>query len=206
MRDSFIIYSDTYNAVKKLNDEQAGQLLHAIFQYQIEGDVPDLDPVVDMAFIFFKNHFDRDASKWADEIEKRRDAGRLGGLAKARNTKQKVANVASAKSATENLANLGDSVSVNVSDSVNVNEKKRAFAPPSLEEVSKYCLERSNGINPQEFIDHYEANGWFRGKTKIKDWKACARTWEAKDSAKVKTFKQMDHDTEKETIRNFLGR
>ena len=59
-------------------------------------------------------------------------------------------------------------------------EEKRVsrFTPPTLEQVSNYCFERGNLINPQDFIDHYQANGWMRGKTKIKDWKACVRTWE----------------------------
>ncbi len=60
-------------------------------------------------------------------------------------------------------------------------QKRRRFIPPSLQEVSDYCSERGNSVNPQKFLDHYEANGWVRGKTKIKDWKACVRTWE-KDS------------------------
>jgi len=55
---------------------------------------------------------------------------------------------------------------------------KGRFAPPSVEEVGAYCLERGNGIDPSAFIDHYAANGWMRGKNKIKDWKACVRTWE----------------------------
>ena len=59
----------------------------------------------------------------------------------------------------------------------NINNNGR-FTPPTLEEVRDYCHERKNGIDPQKFIDHYEANGWIRGKTKIKDWKACVRTWE----------------------------
>lgn len=57
-------------------------------------------------------------------------------------------------------------------------EKTARFAAPSLVEVSEYCKERGNSVDPQAFIDHYEANGWVRGKTKIKDWKACVRTWE----------------------------
>lgn len=60
-------------------------------------------------------------------------------------------------------------------------EKKKTsprFAPPSLQDVTDYCQERINLVVPQEFIDHYETNGWMRGKTKIKDWKACVRTWE----------------------------
>lgn len=52
------------------------------------------------------------------------------------------------------------------------------FKPPSLGEVTDYCKERSNNVNPANFIDHYEANGWMRGKAKIKCWKACVRTWE----------------------------
>jgi len=58
------------------------------------------------------------------------------------------------------------------------NKKTMRFTPPSFEEVKSYCIERKNNINPQSFIDHYESNGWMRGKAKIKDWKACVRTWE----------------------------
>tara|TARA_R110000851_G_scaffold120395_2_gene248741 strand:- start:1087 stop:1785 length:699 start_codon:yes stop_codon:yes gene_type:complete len=52
------------------------------------------------------------------------------------------------------------------------------FTPPTIEEVAFYCLERQNLLDPNHFMDHYEANGWMRGKSKIKSWKACVRTWE----------------------------
>ncbi|MBP3428562.1 MAG: hypothetical protein J6M47_09920 [Clostridia bacterium] len=55
---------------------------------------------------------------------------------------------------------------------------KKRFVPPTLDEVAAYCTERGNGIDAQQFLDHYEAAGWMRGKTKIKDWRACVRTWE----------------------------
>ena len=66
-------------------------------------------------------------------------------------------------------------------------EKKKGgarFTPPTIQEVADYCKERKNGVNPQTFLDHYEANGWVRGKTKIKDWKACVRTWEKNQPAR----------------------
>jgi hypothetical protein len=59
----------------------------------------------------------------------------------------------------------------------------RRFTPPTVEAVSAYCLERANGIDPQRFVDHYEAKGWRIGKSPVKDWKACVRTWEARDRA-----------------------
>lgn len=50
--------------------------------------------------------------------------------------------------------------------------------PPTLEEVTAYCKERHNNVDPQTFIDFYESKGWMVGKNKMKDWKACVRTWE----------------------------
>lgn len=55
---------------------------------------------------------------------------------------------------------------------------KRTFAIPTLEEVTTYCTERANKVNPERFISHYESNGWMVGKNKMKDWKAAVRTWE----------------------------
>lgn len=56
--------------------------------------------------------------------------------------------------------------------------KRKRFTPPTIEEVKAYCIERKNGIDPQAFIDYYEARGWNIGKNKMKDWKAAVRTWE----------------------------
>lgn len=51
--------------------------------------------------------------------------------------------------------------------------------PPTVDEVRAYCLERKNGIDPQAFVDFYEARGWKYGPGKpVVDWKACVRTWE----------------------------
>ncbi|WP_051230184.1 Lin1244/Lin1753 domain-containing protein [Haliea salexigens] len=61
--------------------------------------------------------------------------------------------------------------------------KSGRFTPPSVDEVSEYCSSRGNSVDAQAFVDHYESNGWMRGKTKIKCWKACVRTWESKREA-----------------------
>lgn len=53
------------------------------------------------------------------------------------------------------------------------------FTPPTLEEVISYCSERKNTVDANKFFNHYESTGWMRGKNKIKDWKACVRTWES---------------------------
>lgn len=55
---------------------------------------------------------------------------------------------------------------------------RKRFTPPTVDEVAAYCRERGNGVDAQRFVDFYTASGWMRGKTPVKDWKACVRTWE----------------------------
>ena len=59
-----------------------------------------------------------------------------------------------------------------------IDSKAKRFTPPTLEEVTAYCIERNNSVDPQHFIDYYTSNGWLVGKNKMKDWKAAVRTWE----------------------------
>lgn len=57
------------------------------------------------------------------------------------------------------------------------------FVKPTIEEVKAYCEERGNKFEPQKFFNYYESVGWKRGKTPIKDWKACVRTWEKEEKS-----------------------
>ena len=56
------------------------------------------------------------------------------------------------------------------------------FTPPTVDDVTAYCRERGNEIDPQRFVDFYAAKGWKIGKEAMKDWKAAVRTWERGDT------------------------
>lgn len=60
--------------------------------------------------------------------------------------------------------------------------KAGKFVPPTVEQVRAYCDERKSKIDPEHFVDYYTSNGWMRGKTNIKDWKACVRIWDRNQS------------------------
>ena len=81
----------------------------------------------------------------------------------------------------------------------NNNKNNNIFKKPTLEEVKQYCLERNNGIDAETFIDFYESKGWLVGKTKMKDWKACVRTWERNRNAKKEDIIPEWFDKQNET-------
>jgi len=76
--------------------------------------------------------------------------------------------------------------SLDTNNNINKEKKANIFTPPTVEEVSAYCQERNNSVDPQRWHDFYSAKDWMIGKNKIKDWKAAVRTWEkprSKESA-----------------------
>jgi len=84
-------------------------------------------------------------------------------------------------------------------NSIDNNIGAKRFTPPTLEEVKAYCKERNNTVDPETFIDFYTAKGWCVGKNKMKDWRACVRTWERnrnerKTQNAFNDFKQTDYD------------
>lgn len=85
--------------------------------------------------------------------------------------------------------NFKDTIYNNTSDEyykINNSEPvAKTFKKPTVEEIQIYCKERKNNVNAEKFFNFYESKGWLIGKNKMKDWKACVRTWEQKDNVKV---------------------
>ena len=72
-------------------------------------------------------------------------------------------------------------------NSINKNSiNNNSFKKPTIEEIKNYCEERNNNINAETFYNFYESKGWYVGKNKMKDWKACIRTWEQKNKKENK--------------------
>lgn len=76
-----------------------------------------------------------------------------------------------------------------ISDNTKTSDTKK-FIKPTIEEIKKYCDERKNNIDAEYFYDFYESKDWFIGKNKMKNWKACIRTWEKDTSNKSKQEKK----------------
>lgn len=76
----------------------------------------------------------------------------------------------------------------------NIQPKTKRFVKPTIEEIKQYCIERNNNVDADKFFNYYESKGWVVGKSSMKDWKACVRTWESnqKKEQKVYTLDEMN--------------
>lgn len=176
-----ILYSSWADLFMDLPDELAGQLVKAVLAYTFKGeDAKTGNPALDAAMTMIRNKLDEDGEKYKTKVER---------IAQARAEKKKQAeNSVKSDSNQSEIKSVSDSVSVSVSDSVVptvLNKRDRAFRPPSLDEVRAYCLERHNGIDPEQWYDFYASKGWMIGKNRMKDWRAAVRTWEKKQPKKT---------------------
>lgn len=181
------LFLDFNETTQDLSDGQCGHLVRALVDYA-NGKEPEIkDGMELMAFRFLKGTIDRNARLSAVRAE----AGSKGGFAKAE--KQKSANDGKSWQTVANdskrINNDNDS-----NNKTNNDSKARRFTPPTLQEVTDYCQERGNSVNPERFIDFYSSKGWKVGNQPMKDWKACVRTWEQREGKSVKTVIAQDYD------------
>jgi len=73
----------------------------------------------------------------------------------------------------------------------------KRFKEPTIDEIDSYCIERENKVDSHTFFDFYQSKGWVVGKVKMKDWRACVRTWEKnepKDNVGRKQLANKDYN------------
>ena len=134
MKDSFILYTEQKEVINKLSDEQAGKLIKAIYEYVETEKMPELDPLLDIVIIPFKQNLDRNKEKYNKISEIRAKAGAKGGKQKKQ------------KQTKESKCNDNDNVNENDNENVNVNDNDN-------ENVSDSCVD---GL--QEIINFYNEN------------------------------------------------
>lgn len=79
---SFLMYLDYEEQFNLLTDEEVGQLMRAIMQYEKTREIPKLDGMSKMAFSFIKTQLDRDREKYNKKCEKNKENGTKGGRPK----------------------------------------------------------------------------------------------------------------------------
>ena len=81
------------------------------------------------------------------------------------------------------------------------NNNNNVFTPPTLEEITAYCRERNNNVDPKQFFDYFQTGNWIDSEGKpVRNWKQKLITWEKKgrkpqpQKAKTNNIESHDYD------------
>lgn len=203
MKDSFILYTEQKEVIDKLSDEQAGKLIKAIYKYVETEKMPELDKLLDIVIIPFKQNLDRNKEKYNKISEIRAKAGAKGGKQK----KQKQTKEINCND------NVNENVNENENDNVNDNDNVSDSCVDGLQKVISFYEENIGLITPYgvEVLEDYakdmsadliiyamqisvEAN-----KRTIKYIKAILNNWQ---KAGIKTLTQAKEENHKKKNEN----
>jgi hypothetical protein len=144
-RKTFVFNTDWREALRDYPADVRLEVYEAIIDYIATGEYAELQPLSAMAFRFIKRELDYNKVKYEETIAKRREAGRLGGVARqanqasAKNAKQEVVNQASATDVKQGVANQADNVydNVNVTNNVSNTHNARARKEDVMDFISE---------------------------------------------------------------------
>lgn len=138
-KKSFILHIDSLSILDELSDEQSGKLFKAIYNFQIDNNI-ELEPLIKIAFLPFKNQFIRDNDKFTSFVDKQKANGSKGGRP-SKNPKEPKKpkpfseNPTKPKKAYNDSDSINDNVSINKND---IKERKLKFASTLSPFLPKY--------------------------------------------------------------------
>jgi len=144
----------------------------------MSGAAPELRGNERFVFPAIREQIDRDKQKYTEKCTRLRENSTKGVLARVNQLGARCNQMVATDSHIEPKDKDKDKDTKENSPS---ESKRKAFVPPTVDEVRTYCLERKNGIDPEAFIDFYTSKSWIVGKVKMSDWKAAVRTWERRE-------------------------
>lgn len=186
-KKSFVMYESWGAAIEKINNEQAGELIKAIYAFQKNPDVVPEDPAIAFVFEIIKQKLEEDNKRYEEVCAARSEGGKKGGRPKANasDKKQMVSEESKKSKCFSEKAKKADNDNEydnDLKENTLEGVKEKRFAPPTLENVSEYCREMGyTNVDAVCFIDFYTSNGWMVGKNRMKDWKAAVRNWDRRE-------------------------
>lgn len=184
----FLFHTEWIDALEDYPSDIRLGVYDAITWYAKRGTLPEMNPLVKMAFSYIKRDMDEDKQRYEQVCNINRNNGKMGGrprkpsgFMETEKTDGFLENPSQPKKPYYDYDSDNDYDNDNDKKEKEIKEKKKTFNPPTVDEVREYCIERNNNIDPVKFCDFYQMKGWMVGKNKMKDWKAAIRTWENKD-------------------------
>lgn len=154
-RTGFVIYHQDMRAIlSMINAEDLKELITMLIDYSEFGEVKNTDnEVIKAFFVMLKNRIDSNNNKYEKIKEKRKEAGKQGGVAKANN----LANASFAKQEVANLANLANAK--NSSKASNITKDNITQSNITKDNITKDNININNNINTTMFSEAEQESG-----------------------------------------------
>ena len=183
-KKSFQLYDDYRCAFEAMSDEQAGQIIKALFAHE-DGEKASLDGALQAMFMLLANQLDRDRVKYEDTCTRNRKNGQMGGRPAQNQDNREVNPGSGEKPIKPDTDTDTDTVCADAHAGAGApgTHTRSRFNKPTAAEVRAYCAQRKNAVDAQRFVDFYASKGWMVGKSPMKDWRAAVRMWEQEGRA-----------------------
>lgn len=207
MKDSFVLYTSQYVAIKELEDEQLGRLFRALFEKQLGNEVV-LANDIKIAFNFINNQMVVDNQKYKKKCETLKNNAKKGGAPKGNQNAKKQ------KQPNREKNNLNDNDNLkekNKKEKISFGEFKNVLLSEEeleklkqrfpdyelrIEKLSNYIASKGDG-----YKSHYATIlNWARNEKKESDVAEIKPEWYGKEVKK----KEMSQEEVKE-LENLLS-
>jgi hypothetical protein len=208
-RTGFLLELDKKDVVDNLSDEEAGQLIKAIYQYECspERKIPTMDKMVKMVFLSFKGRLDKNEEKYKEtclknkenidnywkKVREEKDTSEYERIqSNTMATNKKKLNEIKLNETKLNKTKSNNKININNSEGEN-NNVANAPTPPHFDFSSIVEYGKELEVNEEyceRFYNHYESIGWVNGNgQQIKNWKLVFNNWVKEDKNKKETSK-----------------
>lgn len=180
------LYLSYLEALGPYSDEERGRIMTAMLRYAATGEIPDFSGSERYVWPLIKSQIDRDMAAYDQKCQRNRQNGAKGGRPPINPTVIPETERFSEKPRKPKEKGI-EKVKGNEMERVNADipQAPAHIAPPTIEEVRKFCTENHLTINADKFFNHYSAVGWVSGQTPVVDWQSLARKWDCDETKTV---------------------
>lgn len=175
MKETFILRSEWWSAISKLDNDQKATILSNLFNYHMDGSINLSDKLVELVWLFIEPNLIRNIDSYEKRVQLAVANGKKGGRPKKTDNNP----IGYLETDKKQIITLNDNVYVNDSVNVNVNDSvsDNINNAPTRDEFLSYC--QSLDIDYERLkvtlgakYDTWVADGWVNGYGKpIRDWK-----------------------------------
>lgn len=206
MREYFCAYHSMLDATRKLSDAEVGRLFRGLLHYSATGEQPDnLQGREEIVFDIFSQQIDRENERYEakcdrnrQNVTKRYDRIQPYTTEYDRNKSSTTAYQNYQEKEEEKGEEKEKDKGKDKGEVERPPRERARMTPPTPDDVRAYAQEMrwsTAQFDPERFVDFYASKGWRVGSQPMRDWRAAARNWAARERSDGGRFQAREEKT-----------